>query len=276
MESYSRAYPHLVKLHMLQEIADVAGALSWQPACMHVGASRQCLQPADRSCHLGRLLRVCDLLPCAALCAGGLQRTQGPLERQRSLRWDERLRVTQSSLGSQEPILALRRQLANLSGAEAEAGECWLQLAKLCRGTGHYEAATTAVLEAVSSRVPSAALEHVQLLWDKGQPYRAVSEAQLLARLAQEHKLAAPFAKEADHSRFHAQVGGLGGWAGRVDSWGQLGRQAARQGAPFVSVQRCMVHAACCQLQMMRPAVCPACLPVCLPAGGAAAGAVDG
>ena len=31
MESYSRAYPHLVKLHMLQEIADVAGALSWQP-----------------------------------------------------------------------------------------------------------------------------------------------------------------------------------------------------------------------------------------------------
>lgn len=25
MESYSRAYPHLVKLHMLQEIADVAG-----------------------------------------------------------------------------------------------------------------------------------------------------------------------------------------------------------------------------------------------------------
>lgn len=28
MESYSRAYPHLVKLHMLQEIADVAGAIS--------------------------------------------------------------------------------------------------------------------------------------------------------------------------------------------------------------------------------------------------------
>lgn len=25
MESYSRAYPHLVKLHMLQEVADVAG-----------------------------------------------------------------------------------------------------------------------------------------------------------------------------------------------------------------------------------------------------------
>lgn len=111
----------------------------------------------------------------------------------------------------QEPILALRRQLASLSGAAAEAGECWLQLAQLCRGTGHYEAATTAVLEAVASRVPWAPLEHVQLLWDKGQPYRAVSEAQLLAQQAQGHALAAPFAKEADHSRFHAQVGQ--GWA---------------------------------------------------------------
>lgn len=28
MESYSRAYPHLVKLHMLQEIADVACAFA--------------------------------------------------------------------------------------------------------------------------------------------------------------------------------------------------------------------------------------------------------
>ncbi len=32
MESYSRAYPHLIKLHMLQEIADVAGAASSWPA----------------------------------------------------------------------------------------------------------------------------------------------------------------------------------------------------------------------------------------------------
>ena len=109
----------------------------------------------------------------------------------------------------QEPILALRRQLASLSGAAAEAGECWLQLAQLCRGTGHYEAATTAVLEAVASKVPWAPLEHVQLLWDKGQPYRAVSEAQVLAQQAQEHRLAAPFASEKDHSRFHAQVGGV-------------------------------------------------------------------
>ncbi|KAL4421833.1 hypothetical protein ABPG77_001622 [Micractinium sp. CCAP 211/92] len=161
MESYSRAYPHLVKLHMLQEIADVAG---------------------------------------------GLQRGQGPLERHRALRWDERLAATQSSLSTQEPILALRRQLAALSGAAEQAGECWLQLAQLCRGTGHYEAATTAVLEALASSVPRAPLEHVQLLWDKGQPYRAISEATVLVCQAQEHRLAAPFAQEAEHSRFHAQA----------------------------------------------------------------------
>ncbi|KAI3426356.1 hypothetical protein D9Q98_008728 [Chlorella vulgaris] len=161
MESYSRAYPQLIKLHMLQEISDVAGAL---------------------------------------------QRSEAPAARRRCLRWEERLRVTQSSLASQEPILALRRQLASLSGAAVEAGECWLQLAKLCRGTGHYEAATTAVLEAVASKVPAAPLEQLALLWDKGQPYRAVSEAQLLVRQAEAHSLAAPFAKQADHSRFHAQV----------------------------------------------------------------------
>lgn len=54
-ESYSRAYPYLVKLHMLQELSDAA-----------------------------------VLLQEASLA--------GPLERQRRLRWDERLKVAQSSL----------------------------------------------------------------------------------------------------------------------------------------------------------------------------------
>lgn len=57
MESYSRAYPHLVRLHMLHEASDAA-------------------QVAAR---------------------GSL----GPIERQRVLRWDERLRITQSSLATQ-------------------------------------------------------------------------------------------------------------------------------------------------------------------------------
>lgn len=55
LESYTRAYPFLVKLHMLQELADAA-----------------------------------VLLQEASLA--------GTLERQRRLRWEERLNVTQSSL----------------------------------------------------------------------------------------------------------------------------------------------------------------------------------
>jgi serine/threonine-protein kinase ATR len=57
MESYSRAYPLLVRLHMLQEASDAA----------HLAAR------------------------------GSL----GPIERQRTLRWEERLRITQSSLATQ-------------------------------------------------------------------------------------------------------------------------------------------------------------------------------
>ena len=59
MESHSRAYPHLVKLHMLGEAAD-----------------------------------------CAALLQEG-SFGQGPLERQRRLRWDERLAATHPSLTTQ-------------------------------------------------------------------------------------------------------------------------------------------------------------------------------
>ena len=78
----------------------------------------------------------------------------------------------------QEPILALRRQLAGLSGADVEAGLCWLQHAKLCRGTGHYEAATTASLEALARGVVGAPIQDAKLLWDMDQPHRAIIKLQ--------------------------------------------------------------------------------------------------
>lgn len=68
MESYSRAYPHLVRLHMLQEAGDAA----------HLAAR------------------------------GSL----GPIERQRTLRWEERLRITQSSLSTQ--VGAIITKLLNI------------------------------------------------------------------------------------------------------------------------------------------------------------------
>ena len=71
-ESYTRAYPYLVKLHMLQELSDTA-----------------------------------VLLQEASLA--------GPLERQRRLRWTERLKITQSSLPVQVSSLApLKAHFTNL------------------------------------------------------------------------------------------------------------------------------------------------------------------
>lgn len=70
--------------------------------------------------------------------------------------------------------MALRRQLARLSGAYGEAGDCWLQQAQLSRVSGHFEAAHMAVLEALSNKVAGAGLERARLLWETDQPHRAV------------------------------------------------------------------------------------------------------
>lgn len=78
----------------------------------------------------------------------------------------------------QEPILAVRRQLAVLSNADAEAGHCWLQHAKLCRVSGHFEAAMTASLEALHRQVPGAELQHAKLLWGMDKPHRAIISLQ--------------------------------------------------------------------------------------------------
>lgn len=105
----------------------------------------------------------------------------GPRERARLLRWGERLALTQASLATQAPILALRRQLAALSGAPAEAGQCWLQHAQLCRATGQHDAAAAPVLEAAAAGVPGAALERVELLYSRGEQTRAIAELSALS-----------------------------------------------------------------------------------------------
>ena len=86
--------------------------------------------------------------------------------------------------GLQEPILALRRQLAVLSGAGKEASLCWLQHAQLCRATGHYEAAATAILQAEARHVPGSSIEFAKLQWDMGQPQQAISKLQQVASCA--------------------------------------------------------------------------------------------
>eukprot|EP00878_Enallax_costatus_P022474 GHUV01023843.1.p1 GENE.GHUV01023843.1~~GHUV01023843.1.p1 ORF type:complete len:1333 (+),score=447.74 GHUV01023843.1:514-3999(+) len=138
-ESYTRAYPDLMKLHMLQEIEDAWGLLQ-QPSAV------------------------------------------GPLQRSRALRWPERLSLTAPVLSSRAPLLALRRQLAGLLRDNEGMGRAWLQHAKLCRSTGHQEAAETSVLEAQARSVPGALLERCRLLWDRDKGHRAVMELQLVVQ----------------------------------------------------------------------------------------------
>lgn len=83
-ESYGRAYPFLVKLHMIQEIADAVESVE---------------QGAGRS-----------------------QGNIGVKERQRLLRWQERFSVTRPTLSTRGPILELRRQLAALMDDQGGGG----------------------------------------------------------------------------------------------------------------------------------------------------------
>eukprot|EP00873_Tetraselmis_striata_P024237 jgi/Tetstr1/444501/TSEL_032380.t1 len=141
MESHSRAYPYVVKLHMLQEIED---------AITHI----------------------------PTLTTGSNATSFGPIQLKQSfqkLHWRERLACMQTSLNAQEPVLALRRQMAALSGMQQEVGRCFLLQAKLCRKTGHYDSAAISCLEAVSLRAEGSSLEYSKLLWSTGESHRAIN-----------------------------------------------------------------------------------------------------
>lgn len=90
MESYTRAYPLLVKLHMLRELEDC------NPVLATAEVSKQ--SAAGPSTSPG-------VLQESALAAGMRDATQD---------WDDRLKITQPSLWAREPILALRRWVENI------------------------------------------------------------------------------------------------------------------------------------------------------------------
>lgn len=71
-------------------------------------------------------------------CTGSTssQAQPNPLLRVQQLRWQARLALTAQQLSAREPLLSLRRQLAELLGDRDATGRCWLQHAKLCRTTG--------------------------------------------------------------------------------------------------------------------------------------------
>lgn len=142
MDSYMRAYPFVVKLHLLRELEDFHTLL--------VNES-----------FLEKSFQVGDL---------GFSKMME--------NWESRLQFTQPSLWAREPLLAFRRMVFGASGLGAQVGNCWLQYAKLCRMAGHYETANRAILEAQASGAPNVHMEKARLLWSTRRSDGAIAELQ--------------------------------------------------------------------------------------------------
>ncbi|KAM7257739.1 hypothetical protein ACFE04_013480 [Oxalis oulophora] len=142
MDSYMRAYPFVVKLHMLRELEDFHSLL-FDDSFL------------EKSFHLNDLkfTKVVES-------------------------WENRLRFTQPSLWAREPLLAFRRLVYGASGLGAQVGNCWLQYTKLCRLAGHYETANRAILEAQACGGPNVHMEKAKLLWSTRRSDGAIAELQ--------------------------------------------------------------------------------------------------
>ncbi|XVF00830.1 hypothetical protein REPUB_Repub04eG0035900 [Reevesia pubescens] len=142
MDSYTRAYPIIVKLHLLQELEEFHTILideSFLEKSFHLG-----------DCGFSKVME----------------------------NWENRLRFTQTSLWAREPLLAFRRLVFSASNLGAQVGNCWLQYAKLCRLAGHYETANQAILEAQASGAPNVHMEKAKLLWSTRRSDGAIAELQ--------------------------------------------------------------------------------------------------
>ncbi|XP_021286556.1 serine/threonine-protein kinase ATR isoform X2 [Herrania umbratica] len=142
MDSYTRAYPIIVKLHLLRELEDFHTLLideSFLAKSFHLG-----------DCGFSKVME----------------------------NWENRLRFTQPSLWAREPLLAFRRLVFGASSLGAQVGNCWLQYAKLCRLAGHYETANQAILEAQASGAPNVHMEKAKLLWSTRRSDGAIAELQ--------------------------------------------------------------------------------------------------
>ncbi len=149
--SYERAHPHLARLHALRDAAAAAEVLMPMLADGAVQAGHNAPNaPAGAA-----LQRLCSEL-------------------------EQRLSLTQASLGVREPLLALRGAALALGGDAAGAGRAALAHAKLSRAAGRLGAAQLAVAAAAAAGLPplDVALEGARLAWAAGARDRAVSELQ--------------------------------------------------------------------------------------------------
>jgi len=138
MESYQRAYPFLTKLHMLRE-----------------------LEQSMPLFHLSEKVKT--------------EKEKGTVREDTSediqKDWSIRLKMTQPSFRTREPILNLRRAVFELHAMHEGMASSWLHIAKTARAANQFQTAETAIMRArlesfssVSSLPPPSLLVGLQKL----------------------------------------------------------------------------------------------------------------
>nr|XP_045585132.1 serine/threonine-protein kinase atr-like isoform X1 [Procambarus clarkii] len=163
--AYQRAYPHILRLHMMTELEEmVSGLLLFDQSSVAKGR-----------------------FSCQSEVKTHLNPQRQPLNlNEVTERWDKRLSLVQTSHRYLEPILSFRRTLLelgrewlqqsnpNLSSALAAQLECtWLHSAKVARKSGHTQQGEWALLGAGFGR--DVFVERAKWHWVKGEHHQAVT-----------------------------------------------------------------------------------------------------
>ncbi|XP_071964795.1 serine/threonine-protein kinase ATR-like isoform X2 [Antedon mediterranea] len=140
--SYTRGYEYIVRLHMLSEVEQCARALMGFQLTNSLNTTLK---------YKNELLSD----------------------------WENRLKMTQPSFKTQEPILCLRRVLHNLTydgqdpSKNKVVGHCWLQSAKVARKAGNLQTAFNSLRNINLFSIPELCIEKAKCLWSKGNFHEA-------------------------------------------------------------------------------------------------------
>ncbi|KAK3852062.1 hypothetical protein Pcinc_041331, partial [Petrolisthes cinctipes] len=163
--AYQRAYPCIIRLHMLTELEEMVSGVLWP----------------NQTSEIRKKLYSASELKTALDCE------QQPLTLDKLVeRWDQRLRVVQTSHRYLEPILSFRRTLLVLgkgwlqesnpsqsSAMDSQLERTWLHSARVARKAGHTQQGEWALLGAGISR--EVFVERAKWHWVKGEQHLAVT-----------------------------------------------------------------------------------------------------
>ena len=185
MDSYSHAYPCLVKLQSLQELQESVPLLTGGAHARYVASGQQKLIPSSDLERADVTASALDPLPLdGCKCAALVELLK---------KWQLRVELMANSPQELEPVLAVRCcVLRELLSIEASAGvgsskqmlsdialeglsTNWLRLAKSARAANNAEIAAHAVMQAGIYERSGAVLLSTKMDWEAGRTHRAIA-----------------------------------------------------------------------------------------------------